>query len=312
MSEVVLWYVCRLLLFRRFFGRDRFADEDLPKSIYTVFLCAGSLVGGLAGGYIGFHLGWAYIFWIGTALSGACFVGMLFLVPETMYLRMDAPQKTSQDPSRGVKEAEAEAQSTHVEDTLPDSHRPYNFTRSLGCSRPRGSLLNQFIQPWVTLALPGTWVVMVHYAGLVGGIVTISVVGAQLMAMPPYNWGANAGLINVGALIGIVLGVAYTYLVSDSRLKRRAKKEGRGVAEPEARLPTMFPALVIATAGFFVFGFCAKHPGPGRWVGLQVGYGMIAFGLMQLPSVGFNYVSSFLARYPWTKELGTNEMAADY
>lgn len=253
-------------------------------------------MGGVAGGYIAFHLGWAYIFWIGTAVSAACFLGVMFLVPETMYVRNPTCQRAPQASGPSSKEAVAETEATtsvsHEENNAPSNHRPYTFARSLGCSRPRGSLLTQFIQPWVTLTLPGTWVVMLHYAGLVGGIVTISVAGTQLVAMPPYNWAANVGLINVGALIGTVLGVAYTYLVSDSWLKRRAIKEGRGVGEPEDRLPTMFPALFIATAGFFVFGFCAKNPGPGRWVGLEVGYGMICFGLMQLPSVGFNYVST--------------------
>lgn len=150
---------------------------------------------------------------------------------------------------------------------------------------------------------------MLHYAGLVGGIVTVSLVGAQLVASPPYLWGPNAGLINVGALVGAVLGYVYTHVVADGRLKREAKRrksgegEGKGgVAEAEDRLPTLFPPLAVATAGFFVFGFCARYPGGKRWVGLEVGFGMLSFGLMQVPSVGFNYVLCPLTPFhqPWS------------
>lgn len=53
---------------------------------------------------------------------------------------------------------------------------------------------------------------------------------------------------------------------------------------------TALPALFIATAGALIFGFVAQNPSPTGWVGLQFGIGAVAFGLMQAPSVGFNYL----------------------
>lgn len=256
--------------------------------MYTIFLCLGPIVGGVAGGYTGFELGWAYNFWIATALSGACFLGVLIFVPETLYDRAHVHES-----ARITEDSPKEGQATHTEKlATPPSvdYRPYTFTRSLGFRAPTGSLLRHFIQPWRTLALPGTWVVMLHYAGLVGGIVTISTVGAQLVQQPPYLWGANAGLINIGGIIGAVMGYMYTHVLSDRNLTRRARHDAHGLAEAEDRLPTMFLPLAVATCGFFVFGFCAEYPGGNRWVGLEVGYGMLAFGLMQVPSIGFNYV----------------------
>jgi hypothetical protein len=88
------------------------------------------------------------------------------------------------------------------------------------------------------------------------------------------------------------MGAAFTYVTSDARLLGNAKHEGHGFAEPESRLPASFPGLAVATGGMFVFGFCAQHPGDKVWVGLEVGYGMVSFGLMQVPSIDFNYVSS--------------------
>lgn len=254
-----------------------------------MFLSSGPLIGGIAGGYIGYRLGWAYIFWVGVAFSAACFVGTLFLVPETLYDRVISPADHASGPAADEKGMES-----YVEDATSQvaDYRPYSFGRSLGFTHYRGGVGRNFLAPWKTLSLPGTWVVMFHYAGLVGGIVTISTVGPQLVAAPPYLWGENAGLINIGGMIGTALGALYTYLLSDAQLKKKAKASGNGMAEAESRLPSMFPSLVIATGGFLVFGFSGQYPSPNAWVGLCAGFAMVAFGLMQLPSIGFNYVSS--------------------
>ncbi|KAI1848397.1 hypothetical protein JX265_008821 [Neoarthrinium moseri] len=274
-------------------GDVYFMDErGRAMAVYTIFLVAGSLVGGLAGGKIAFTLGWTYIFWISLALSALTFLGTLFFNPETLYQREYIFPRDHEVDQKGTKDGRAHVEGTVLAptETSPTTYPPYTFVRSLGFIKPPGGWVHQFLQPWRTLKLPGTWVVMFHYAGLVGGIVTISTIGPQIVAMPPYLWGANAGLINIGALVGNLLGAIYTYVLSDSRLAKQAKHESHGFAEPESRLPTMLPALFIATAGFFIFGFCAQNPGPAVWVGLQFGYGMVAFGLMQVPSIGFNYL----------------------
>lgn len=72
---------------------------------------------------------------------------------------------------------------------------------------------------------------------------------------------------------------------------KKASKTRHGVAEAEDRLITLFFPLFVATSGLLIFGFCAQNPGTNRWIGLQFGFGMLSFGLMQVPSVGFNYVS---------------------
>jgi MFS family permease len=261
--------------------------------VYTVLLCIGSIVGGLTGGYIAFNNSWDTLFWVSVALSAPCFLGVAFLVPETRFNRIPVGEQSTEVIATTIdantKELAASQQIERIQ--AGKSHPPYGYIKSLGFSSPSGHFLDHFIQPWYTLALPGTWVVMLQYAGLVGGVVTIALIGAQLVAMPPYLWAANAGLINVGGLIGAVLGWMYTHVLSDSLTKRQAKRSHEGVAEPEDRLPTIFFPSAVATCGFFVFGFCAQYPGTYRWIGLEVGFGMLVFGLMQIPSIGFNYVS---------------------
>ncbi|KAK4034617.1 major facilitator superfamily domain-containing protein [Parachaetomium inaequale] len=265
-------------------------------AVYTIFLSAGSLFGGLTGGYLGYSHGWTSIWWVSTALCAFVFVGVALFVPETLFDRPAATDNASTSSVEGKEPTTKELETVQVQSqTTGTGHESFTFLQSLQVglgkhAHARGSLASYFLRPWKTLALPGTWVVMLHYAGLVGGIVTVSLIGPQLLVLPPYLWGANAGLINVGGLLGCLVGYLYTSLLADSRLKSQAKQQHRGMAEAEDRLPTLFFPLFVATTGFFVFGFCAQYPGPTRWVGLQFGYGMLAFGLTQVPSVGFNYL----------------------
>jgi hypothetical protein len=234
---------------------------------------------------------------VGTALSAFVLLGVALFVPETLFDRPAPTDNASTSSVEGKEATTKELETVQVQThTTGTTHESFTYLQTLhvGLGRhahARGSLASYFIRPWKTLALPGTWVVMLHYAGLVGGIVTVSVIGPQLLVLPPYLWGKNAGLLNVGGLLGCLVGYLYTALLADSSLKRQAKQQHRGMAEAEDRLPTLFFPLFVATTGFFVFGFCAQYPGPTRWVGLQFGYGMLAFGLTQVPSVGFNYVS---------------------
>ncbi|KAK0720099.1 hypothetical protein B0H67DRAFT_446766, partial [Lasiosphaeris hirsuta] len=139
-------------------------------------------------------------------------------------------------------------------------------------------------KPWVTLRLPATWIVMLQYGGLVGGIAVISSVGPQILVQPPYQCGENSGLLFVGALVGIILGGIYTGVLADQRLKQLAKNQDHRYAESGSRIPIMLPSLAVATGGLMVFGFRAEHPGKSQWIGLEFACGMVAFALSQVPS----------------------------
>lgn len=132
---------------------------------------------------------------------------------------------------------------------------------------------------------------MTQYGGLVGGVAVISTVGPQILSFPPYQWGPHTGLLFVGALIGIILGSACTALMADQRLKKLAKSQDHGYAEPESRIAVLVPALAIGTGGLLLFGFCAQYPGKNQWIGLEFAYGMVAFALAQVPSIWYSYVS---------------------
>ncbi|USW51897.1 Putative major facilitator superfamily, MFS transporter superfamily [Septoria linicola] len=255
-------------------------ERGRAMAIYTIFLSGGSFVGGVAGGYIAGTLNYRYVFWISLAMLAFVLVAQIVLVPET---RLDRAEQLLQDQiSAGVQIAYGEKQKAGVEtieraptNSLSLAPQEFTFASSLRIGVYRGNVLQQFIAPWKTLLLPGTWVVCLHYGGLLGGLVTISTVGPQFLAMPPYLWGNNVGLLNLGGLAGTI---------------RKAQRESHGLAEPESRLPILFPALMLATGGILCFGFSAANPSTHAWAGLVVGLGMVGAGITQIPSVGFNYL----------------------
>lgn len=257
-------------------------------AIYTLFLALGSSTGGLSGSYIAANIGWRWTCWIAVILGSANLVAAALLLPETLFER---ESRLEQQENTTLSQKTGEVT---IVDNERASHRPYTFSRSLAIGVYRGRLGKQLLGPWYSLRFPGVWLVMLQYGGLVGGLVTISAVGPTIVSMPPYLWSQNASLVNIGGIVGTIIGALFTYLGADRIMTRHAHNDKMGLAEPESRLPIMIPALFLSTTGLWVFGFCAQNPGPGRWVGLEVGLGMVAFGIMQAPSVGFSYVSQHL------------------
>ena len=236
--------------------------------------------------------GLVWIHWTNVILSALMLALCFFFQPETLFDRTRAlgyPPSAITDSS----EADKKSQATQVEETgTPPSFTAYTFRRSLKVGTYRSGVFQKFVALLLPLRLPGVWLVALWYAGLVGGIVTISILGPTLVSEPPYLWGKNAGLINVGGIVGTTLGAIYTYFIADHATKSQAKHDAHGFSEPEARLWTALPGLFLATTGLWTFGFSAQNPAPKAWLGLQFGSGMLAFGLMQAPSIGFNYVSA--------------------
>lgn len=285
-------------------GRIFFVHErGRAMAVYTTCLALGSFVGGVCGGYIATHAGWQWTMWLSAILAGLLLVACFFFQPEVLFDREaalardrgGAVQTSAGDSSMAAEEEEKTSGRVEMSESVRSGsnayiYAPYTFTRSLGFMKPRPGLLRRFWVPWLTLAFPGCVMVMTHYAGLVGLIVTAATVAPTLLASPPYLWGANAGLINMAGVVGTLCGGVYAYFTTDWLTKRRARYNKRGRAEPEDRLPLIIPSLIISFAGALTFGFCGQSQHPQAWVGLAFGFGMIGFGLMHIPSVGFNYI----------------------
>ena len=247
------------------------------------------MAGSISGGYIAAAGGIRWLHWTNVIMAACTFVLCLVLQSETLYER-SYPQSSSESVEGREKPTQTTLEKTATNSRISAEHAPFTFSRSLKLATYRPGIVHKFFGPFLALRLPGVWLVSLWYAGLVGAIVALSSIAPQLVSMPPYLWGADAGLINIGGLIGTFLGCFYTYIIADWTTKRLARKDLHGFSEPESRLLIALPSLFIATVGSIAFGLVAQNPSPKGWVGLQFGIGMVAFGLMQAPSVGFNYL----------------------
>ncbi|CAK7221500.1 hypothetical protein SBRCBS47491_004546 [Sporothrix bragantina] len=268
--------------------------------LYASALSSGSIVGGLTGNYIASSIGVKNMFWICTGLSASIFLMCCVLVPETRFERAagaSSPDVLSESKSEEV--APKDADCMHVEQTAPSfSGAPMTFAQSLRCDGfsnfDASKLCSEFVGPLLMLRLPGVVVVMLQIAALVGGIVTLSTVAPQILAYPPYAWGANNGLINIAGLLGSIAAVATSPIITvwqQRRLNVRRHTEGNlTLIEAEQRLPLAFPGLLLATTGLWTFGFSAQYPSPSGWVGLAFGYAMLCYGITEAAGVGFAYV----------------------
>ncbi|KAL3441108.1 major facilitator superfamily domain-containing protein [Aspergillus insuetus] len=273
-------------------------ERGKAMGLYSVMLALGPLTGGLSGGYLAASMGIPWINWLNTILAGTLFLACCIFQPETLFERPEeayAPANVdSHIPDKDM------GQHVHIElatelssptspptltpmPTRPPMAGPFSLRRALSITRPNTrhrSVLSHFAAPWLTLRLPGVWVSMLWHAGLVGAVVAISTVGPSLVAHPPYLWGHNAGLINVGGMVGVLIGLCMTAALADRILDIQARRPSAGgIVEAEGCLLIAVPGLLLVTTGIWTFGFCAAHPSWFGWVGMQVGFGMLGFGL---------------------------------
>lgn len=161
-------------------------------------------MGGLAGGYIVADMGLDWLHWMNVVLSAITFALCLVLQAETLYDRPRTIVTFSDDNEKSG--AETKEAVTIADSAAPSSYPPYSYLRSLKLITYRPGIVQKFTGPYKVMRLPGVWLISFWYAGLVGLIVTLATVGPQLVAAPPYLWGKNVGLINVGGLVGALLG----------------------------------------------------------------------------------------------------------
>lgn len=88
---------------------------------------------------------------------------------------------------------------------------------------------------------------------------TINLTQSQNFAAPPYNFSSQTiGFFNFAILIGAILGLVTNGPLSDW-ISMRATRRNRGIREPEMRLPTMIPYVIIMLIGNFVVAFGCQY-----------------------------------------------------
>ena len=231
-------------------------------------------------------MGWRSFWWLNVALNAAALLVTLFCLPETKW---DRPRDTKQlEQLQAITTVEknhagvSTTQSLQSSDVTLDSSTPsatelgldINAQRSvLGAGRPSKqqwqlfqrtshpvqALLLAFYLPWKLFTFP-----IVQFASFIVGFssscyLMITFVQSQVLAAPPYNFDTQSvGFTNFASLIGAFIGLLTAGPLSDW-VSAKLTERNKGVREPEMRLPTMVPYVLIMLLGNFVVGFGFQH-----------------------------------------------------
>ena len=258
------------------------------------------------------HAGWRSFWWLNVALHTLVLVGLVFLFPETKWHRTHpnevlrqasfSENKTNLDASVTQTEKADEITPTITADqnlaTIKTADRdPYlhkgkpnksQFKLFQPNAHPFKAILLDLWTPIKLFAFP-----IVEFAAFVvswsaSSFLTINLTQSQAFAAPPYNYSSQTiGFFNFAILFGAIVGLFTNGWLSDW-FAARLTSRNRGVREPEMRLPTLIPFVVIMLVGNFVVAFGYRYSWPWEAIVL-IGYTCAGIQVAAIPAIVTTY-----------------------
>lgn len=236
-------------------------------------------IGPVVGGSMADRVGWRNFWWLNAAILALAFSVSLVGFPETKWDRLHPNELRAQDkpdskPSSEEKIAQLvettdveKKSAVHVSPDLSDAAtvkdaflgegKPskQQFKLFQKNSHPFRSIFLDLWIPWKLFAFP-----IVEFASFVvswsaSAFLTLNVTQSEVFAAPPYNFSSESiGFMNFAVLVGALIGLATAGPLSDW-VSMRATRKNNGIREPEMRLPTMIPYVIIMIIGNLVVAF---------------------------------------------------------
>ena len=122
-------------------------------------------------------------------------------------------------------------------------------------AHPLKTMLLDLWIPWKLFAFP-----IVEFASFVvswsaSSFLTINLTQTQAFSEPPYMYSPlTIGFFNFAILIGAIIGLLTNGPLSDW-VSMQLTRRNKGIREPEMRLPTMIPYVLIMILGNFIVAF---------------------------------------------------------
>ncbi|KAI8712250.1 MFS domain-containing protein [Fusarium sp. LHS14.1] len=274
---------------------ETFRDHQLARAmaVYVGFLAAGSAVGPIFAGIVAEHQGsWRWYLRILSIATSLNLLASILMLPETTH----KPEPTNDTGSdSGVSNPKATSSVVENAPTSVFTPEPTVSSRAEWISlsftkRPMplewNRVLPAFFEPIQMLIVPRVLVTVYVFGLTIGWTVIISILLGMIYAQPPLLWGSQSiGLLNVGPLLGLLIGLPFGGYLSDLLFIRSAT-DGRGPS-PASRLPVALLGMLISPSGCLVLGYGLKHPD--TWIQVCVGWAMLAFGLTASANVMLAY-----------------------
>ncbi|PWY75139.1 MFS transporter [Aspergillus heteromorphus CBS 117.55] len=278
---------------------DMFYERNYSTAMamYALFLSAGSQIGPLIAGYLVEARGWRWFFILCLIIAAVNLVTTFFLLPETLY------EGDLADPSEADDKGKGDAFQSHIE-AVPEGRQQgqglfsyAEYWRSLfkvgvsDAAKEQGWFRYMARMAWLPLPMllvPGVLVASMMYGVVLGAVVMISTLLADLLSPPPYDFSsADLGLFSLGSFVGILVVWPIAGPMTDA-LSSYLRRRNNGIHKPEHRIPALIVPFLIAPVGLVVFGYTISRNM--QYVAPAAGSAMSAASLTLVPSVMLSYV----------------------
>jgi MFS family permease len=222
--------------------------RGMAMSVFSIGPLLGPIVGPVAGGYLSEALGWRWVFWLLSIISGTVTVLFALFARETY-----APVLLKRKAAKLRKETGNNLLRSKLDPGLGSSDF---FKRSI-------------IRPCKMLMFSPICVIASVYVGIAYAYLYLMFGSITPLFMQIYGFGpGEAGLSFLGLGVGSMVGVLWFSIMSDKYIKKKAEQEriaaeGEGrIAEgmkPEYRLPPLKIGAFLLPAGLFLYGWTADY-----------------------------------------------------
>jgi hypothetical protein len=300
-------------------------DRGKWNTLYWVVYMGSLMVGPIISGSMTETVGWRNFWWFNTALLGLSFLMVVFMFPETRFLRKlpvvashgahTGTSGSSLDEKTHDHQVEKAATPTAADDgiqhvptatstALPDltvsetaARDPYLGVGKPGKwqwrvfqpnAHPFKSILLDLWVPWKLFAFP-----IVEFAAFVvswscSSFLTINLTQSQVLAGPPYNFSPiTVGFTNFAIMVGAFIGLFTAGPLSDW-VSARSTRRNNGIREPEMRLPAMIPYVIIMFLGNVVVAVGYERHWPWEAI-VIIGYTCAGIQVAALPGIVSTY-----------------------
>ncbi|KAH7347276.1 major facilitator superfamily domain-containing protein [Plectosphaerella cucumerina] len=278
--------------------------------------CVSSTIN-LSSSYLNHDMGWRWYYWVFVITLGVGIILAFFFAFETQFTRPSASldgQLVITDEfgvTRIVPDAEAQAYLEHMERSgmvAPGADNPASAVQRMSYKRrirpwstphpqPVRVMLNSWKHMFQSFSSPG-----ILYAVLTSSIVLGCGVGMSLtynaVLIENYHWKQqDVGLINVGGVIGALLGMLYCTFLGDPFVLFLARRN-KGVHKPEHQLITMAPPAVIGVGMLILYGFTADGTRGTTWWGPYLGWTVFQYAFTAVIITSTTFASEVAPKHP--------------
>jgi MFS family permease len=243
--------------------------------LWTLMVTLGPPTGPFLMGFVAYHVGYRWIYWIFAITNAVQFIAYLFFSPETRYVR------TSE---------QAGAAATIARPSFKNSYLTFKRID------PAPFRMVEFVEPLFLARYMSVLLPTIAYSIVFGFASVFLTVEIPQIFLPKFHFNAQQiGLQFLGMIIGSVIGEQLAGPLSDFWMRRakaeRMKRGKSSLVKPEHRLWLSYFGYLLAMVGLIVFGVRTAQAKENHWnVTPIVGIALAAVGNQVVTTICMTYM----------------------